>query len=916
MRKTPQRILTVIAVLVVLLISFSKWGINLYIDLLWFKSIGYDSVFYTVLLSDLGLRAATGLFVFVVLLINLLLTRKPLIEALNITRQREEDGVITLHQSPLGKVITPRLLTLIYVLASFVLAFLISAAVKDDWIIFQQYLNTTSFGISDPIFNKDVGFYSFKLPFYQFVYQVLMWVTFLSAISAAAIYFLSDSARSGLNRLFSSVSARYHLSALAAVFFIIKAWGYKLQQYYLLFSESGVVYGPGYTDVNARLLGLKILSVIALITAGIILLNIFMRRFRMILYSIGALLVVSILIGSIYPAAIQKFIVSPNELVKETPYIEHGIKYTRYAYNLDRIKEKPFPAGQTLSKEDVIQNPEIINNIRLWDWRPLSDTYSQLQEMRPYYEFKNIDIDRYVVDGEYRQVMLAAREMDQSKLSETAKTWINQRLKYTHGYGLAMSPVNEITTEGLPEFFLKNIPPTGETNLQVNRPEIYYGESTDEYVIVNTAAPEFDYPIGDKNASTTYEEKSGVQVNSFFRKALFALNFGDYRLLLSSDIKPDSQILFRRNIRDRVPRIAPFLKYDKDPYLVLSEGKLYWMWDAYTTTDMFPYSEPFNGRENYIRNSVKVVVNAYNGAVTFYAADPNDPILKTYQKIFKDLFVPLSEMPGDLRSHIRYPVDMFMVQADKFTLYHMTNPEVFYNKEDKWNLPTEQFGREEQNMEPYYTITKLHGEEEPELVLIMPFTPKDKKNMIAWLAARSDGEDYGKLLAYQFPKQELVYGPMQIEARINQDTVISQQISLWDQRGSSVIRGNLLVIPVENSLLYVEPLYLQAEQSKMPELRRVIVAHGEKIVMEPTLNLALQRIFGADIGNEPQSPPQQEKQLPAEQIPTNHLELINEANRLFNEAQDKLKNGDWVGYGESMEKLENVLKKLTAQSNI
>jgi len=916
LRQNQRRIFIVIAVIAVLVISFFKWGVGLYVDLLWFKSIGYSSVFYTILLSDLGLRVATGTLVFVILLINLLLTRKPLLEAINTSRRREEDEVITLHQSPLGKIITTKSITLVYVLASLVLAFLISAAVKDNWIILQQYLNASSFGIQDPIFGKDAGFYTFKLPFYQFIYQVLLWVILLSAIAVAAVHLFSDSARSGLTKIFNSVTARLHLSALAAVFFAIKAWGYKLQQYFLMFSGDGVVFGPGYTDVHARLLGLKILVIISLLTAVVILVNIFMKRFKMVLYSIGTLLVVSILIGSIYPAAIQNFIVSPNELVKESPYIKNSIEFTRYAYNLDIIEEKAFPAGQTLSQEQINQNPETINNIRLWDWRPLSETYSQLQEMRPYYEFKNIDIDRYVVDGEYRQVMLAARELDQTKLPARAQTWINQRLKYTHGYGLAMSPVNEITREGLPEFFLKNIPPAGNTNLQVKRPEIYYGEATDQYVIVNTSTSEFDYPIsGDENASTMYEGKSGVTVNSFFRKAIFALTFADYRLLLASDIQNDSQILFHRNIKERVPKIAPFLRYDGDPYLVLSEGKLYWMWDAYTTSNMFPYSEPFNGRENYIRNSVKVVVDAYNGEVTFYAADPSEPVLNTYKNIFKDLFVPLDDMPEDLKSHIRYPVDMFMVQAEKFTLYHMTNPEMFYNKEDNWNMPTEQYGREEQPMEAYYTITKLPGEEKSELVLIMPFTPKDKKNMISWLAARSDGENYGKMLAYQFPKQELVYGPMQIEARINQDTVISQQISLWDQRGSSVIRGNLLVIPVEDSLLYVEPLYLQAEQSRMPELRRVIVAHGDRIVMEPTLDIALKRIFGEDTGTV--QPPEGEQPLdPGEGILLTNPELIEEANRLFEEAQDKLRSGDWAGYGESMEELEDVLQKLSTQGNI
>ncbi|MTI82475.1 MAG: UPF0182 family protein [Firmicutes bacterium] len=914
MQKNPRRIFTIIAVLAVLVISFFKWGVGLYVDLLWFKSVGYSSVFYTVLLSDLGLRVATATFIFLGLLINLLMTRKPLLEAINASRQQEDDGIITLRPSPLGEFITPRIVTLIYIVGSLVLALLISTAVKDNWIILQQYLNAASFGIADPIFGKDAGFYSFKLPFYQFIYQILMWVTFLSAIAVAAIYLFSDSTRGGLTRIFNSVAARYHLSALAAVFFLIKAWGYKLQQYYLMFSAEGAVFGPGYTDIHARLLSLKILMVIALLTAVVILVNIFMRRFKMVVYSIGGLLVVSILIGSVYPAAIQKLIVSPNELVKETPYIENSIEFTRYAYNLNRIEQKPFPAGQVLSKEQIDENPETINNIRLWDWRPLSDTYKQLQGMRPYYDFKNIDIDRYVVDGNYRQVMLAAREMDQSKLTGQAQTWINQRLKYTHGYGVAVSPVNEITGEGMPAFLLKNIPPTGNTDLKVDRPEIYYGESTDSYVIVNTATKEFDYPIsGNENASTMYEGKSGVTVNSFFRKGVFALAFGDYRLILASDVQPDSQILFRRNIRERVPRIAPFLKYDGDPYLVISEGKQYWMWDAYTTTNMFPYSEPFNGRDNYIRNSVKVVVDAYSGDVTFYAADASEPVLQTYQSIFKDLFVPLSEMPDDLQNHIRYPVDMFMVQAEKFSLYHMTNPEMFYNKEDRWNMPTEQYRGEEQAMEPYYTMTRLPGEEQPEYVLIMPYTPQDKNNMIAWLAARSDGENYGNLLSYQFPKQELVYGPMQIEARINQDTTISEQLTLWDQRGSSVIRGNLLVIPVEDALLYVEPIYLQSDQSRMPELRRVIVAHGNEVVMEPTLDLSLQRIFGKD--TDAPKPPQEEKP-PADGTVETNRELIDKANRLYNTAQDRLKSGDFTGYGETMDELKDVLQKLSTQGSM
>ncbi|RYD04449.1 hypothetical protein N752_13830 [Desulforamulus aquiferis] len=451
------------------------------------------------------------------------------------------------------------------------------------------------------------------------------------------------------------------------------------------------------------------------------------------------------------------------------------------AYNLENVERKDFPAGRTLTAQDIADNRATIDNIRLWDWRPLQQTYSQLQEMRLYYEFKNIDIDRYNIDGRYRQVMLAIREMNQDQLSVQAQTWINQKLIYTHGYGIAMSPVAGVTKEGLPQFLLKDIPPVTETDLTVTRPEIYYGESNDGYVFVNTKTKEFDYPQGDGNAYTTYEGDGGIKIGSFVRKAVLSLALTDYKLFLTGDIDKDSQLLLHRNIKERVPKIAPFLSYDGDPYPVItSQGEIVWLWDAYTVTNMYPYAEPFdNRRNNYIRNSVKLTINAYNGDVNFYVADAKDPIIQTYSKIFPGTFKPLEEMPADLQEHIRYPEDLFNIQARMYTLYHMTDPQVFYNKEDKWVMPTEKIGKEETNMDAYYTITVLPGEQEPEYILITPFTPQNKKNMIAWMAARSDGENYGKLLIYEFPKQELVYGPMQIETRIDQDPVISQQIALW-----------------------------------------------------------------------------------------------------------------------------------------
>ncbi|MDD4169976.1 MAG: UPF0182 family protein, partial [Desulfotomaculaceae bacterium] len=643
-----------------------------------------------------------------------------------------------------------------------------------------------------------------------------------------------------------------------------------------------------------------------------ILVNLFLRRFKLVAYSIGFLILASVLLGGILPVFVQRFIVAPNEISMETPYLARNIEYTRNAYNLDKIEKRSFPAGKVLSLEDIQANQDTITNIRLWDWEPLQQTYSQLQEIRLYYQFKEIDIDRYVIDGRYRQVMLAARELNQDHLSSQAKTWINQRLIYTHGYGVAMSPVNEHTTEGFPTFFLKDIPPVSTTDIEVTRPEIYYGEVTDNYVIVNTKTKEFDYPLGDDNAYTTYEGDGGVSLAGFLRRVMFAFSVGDYKLLLAKDIDNSSKILYYRNIDQRVHKIAPFLDYDNDPYLVLSEGKLYWMWDAYTTTDKYPYSEPYNRINNYIRNSVKIVVDAYTGDVDFYISDIEDPLVMTYSKIFPGMFKSLEEMPDDLRHHIRYPLDYFTIQANMYAVYHMEDPQIFYNKEDKWNIPRDTFNVEQKMMEPYYTIIKLPGENKPEFVSILPFTPQNKNNMIAWMAARSDGEQYGNLLTYSFPKQELVYGPSNIEARINQDTTISQQVSLWDQRGSRVIRGNLLAIPIKDALLYVVPLYLQSEQSKMPELRRVIVAHGDMVVMEPTLGIALEKIFGkgGDV-QRPIEPAEQTDQPP----PSSMAELAQKANQLYDEAQDKLKAGDWSGYGETLSRLKQTLSELVQSSN-
>src|SRR2546426_1027924 len=607
--------------------------------------------------------------------------------------------------------------------------------------------------------------------------------------------------------------------------------------------DRDVAFGAGYSDVHAQLPVQKALLVLAGLVAVLCLVTIRLRSWRPLLWSVAALVGVAILGGVVYPGGIQRYQVSPNEIVKEKPYIDFNIRYTRLAYGLDNIEEREFPAEQTLTLQDLRKNDATLKNIRLWDTRPLLATYSQLQEIRTYYKFTDIDIDRYRINGEYRQVTLSARELSSKDLP--SRIWINERLTYTHGYGAVVSPVNRVTREGLPEFWIKDIPPAASSDLRISRPELYFSELATDYVFVKTQAKEFDYPSGDQNVYTTYAGQGGIPLGSFWRKTLFAARLGDLKLLLSNDLTLGSRVLLYRNIRERVQRIAPFFRYDDDPYMVISAaGRIVWLLDGYTVTDRFPYSAPTRGLGNYVRNAVKVTVDAYDGAVRFYVADPTDPLIRTIARIFPGLLQPLDAMPADLRAHIRYPEGLFRVQAGMYAVYHMRDTQVFYNKEDLWSVPVRSVDGRERAMEPYYLILRLPGEPKEEFVLLIPFNPSKKDNLSAWLAARSDPPHYGKLVVYNFPKQKLIYGPRQIEARIDQDSFISQQLSLWNQRGSQVIRGNLLVIPIERSLVYVEPLYIAAEKGQLPELKRVIVGFGDRIAMEETLDGAMARVFG------------------------------------------------------------------------
>ncbi|MFZ5591449.1 MAG: UPF0182 family protein, partial [Bacillota bacterium] len=758
--------------LLILLWVGLRWGAGFYIDYLWYKSLHYEQVFWTTWLTQWGLKLSVAVLYFLVLYLGLWPAAGYLRTALAHRHfYDEQENVVVIDQEPAvyrsdGWVKTA------LVLFSLMVAIMAGAAVSSDWVTLQRFLHPVTFNMSDPVFSKDISFYIFHLPVYKLIYGLLQTLLITLFVASIALYWLAG-LRQGKKGVFVAARPRYNLSLLAALFFLLLAWGYRLKQYGLLFRQGSIVYGASYTDLHATLPAYKILFFVSIFCAIVILVSAFLQKFRYVLFTVAFLLLASLVAGGVYPMVLQKFVVLPDELNKEKVPIENHIKYTRVAYQLDRIEKKPFPAGQKLTAADLQANRDAVNSIRLWDYRPLQQTYSQLQEMRLYYELRNIDVDRYEVNGLSRQVMLAARELNQEQLPAQAQTWVNKHLKYTHGYGVVVSPVNEVSEEGLPNLWVRDIPPVTGAGIKVTRPEIYFGELTNNYVIVNTKAQEFDYPQGDTNAYTTYKGKDGVYIGGLARRVLFAFVLGDYKLLFSTEITPTSKVLLNRTIEERVQRLAPFLLYDQDPYLVISQGKLFWLWDAYTYASGYPYAEPFAGSNNYIRNAVKVVIDAYEGTVDFYLADSNDPLVQSYSKIFPGMFKPLSDMPADLQKHLRYPEDLFKIQARKYAVFHMENPQVFYNKEDKWVFPTELFGSEEQIMEPYYTITRLPGETQSQYLLILPFTPQNKKNMVAWLAAKSDQPDYGKLVLFEFPKQELVYGPMQIEARISQDTYIS-----------------------------------------------------------------------------------------------------------------------------------------------
>ncbi len=901
-----------IIVAVVFLFSVLLTGTNFYLDLLWFTDLNMEQVFWTQYLTSWGMRIGGFIFLFVFLLVNLMFTKRYILSFPNLALRER------LMASGAMRFLTPRRLTIYFIAASGILAFMFSGYVGNNWMEVLRYFNQVSFAINDPVFGNDIAFYVFGLPFYRFIYEFLMMVLVINLLIVAAIYLLLNPPTQGKQSWILPPSRGVsHLAVLLALIFGLKAWDYRLSQLELVLSERGVVFGAGYTDLSANYMVLVVLMVLAGIIALVFLANIFLRRFRFFIYGIMALIGVSLLGGWAYPAAIQNFVVEPSEFSYEEEYLAHNIEFTRAAYGLDQFGSRSYNAGSDLTWADLQDNPGTMKNVRLWDYRPLLTTFNELQAIRPYYRFVDVDIDRYTINDEYRQVMLSARELDKSRLAEPAQTWINMHLLYTHGYGVTMTPVNEVSMEGMPLYFLSDIPPQGD--LEVDNPSIYFGELTDDYVITNTARPEFHYATDeDESEFTFYEGNAGIPLNSIFRRALMALRFGEYRILISGELDNESRLLFDRNIHERVRKIAPFLRYDRDPYIVINDDRLFWIQDAYTVTDRYPYSEPYDNI-NYIRNSVKVVIDAYNGDVNYYIIDPDDPLVQTYSQIFPDMFSPMEDMPDGLMENVRYPLDLFEKQAELMQLYHITDPNQFYSREDLWAIPMEQAFGQEQFMEPYYTILELPGYEEPEYVLILPFTPDQRNNMIAWMVARCDQPNYGEVEIFNFPRDRLILGPRQVENRIDQSTEISEQFTLWGQVGSRVIRGNLLVLPINDALLYVEPIFLEADAGGLPELSRVIVAHEETVVMADTLDQALVKVFGV-IGELPADVP--EEDLPDDfelddpvpevdiDVEAELVDLIRQAQEAYEEALKLQQEGDWSGYGDKIKELEDILSDM------
>ena len=958
-----QRRLSIIILIAVLIIGLFVSLIGFISDFLWFREMGYLSVFFKQIVTQLKVGIPT--FVVISVLVYLYLNRLKKGYFSKIASSEET------NLKKLGK--TTVVLSILFGIFATIMA------VMQLWFEILKFANSTSFDLNDPLFGFDISFYIFKLDFLTQLNDILIGII-IGFVLLTIIYYIilmtvrtpdvfkeqvppeaefagdRDERYSGSSNPFENGNKRTNnpndffgkfseaftgkkpqakpvkpkkqfddnnfrqlmeiasgkLAMLGFIFFIMLGISFFLQQFDLLQAHTGAVYGAGFTDVNITLWKLRALCVLSVLAAVMFVVQMKRKQYKKIL-TVPVVMIVVGLVGTGAGMLVQNFIVSPDELSKEAPYLERNIEYTQYAYELDDVSTKAFAADNTLTAADIAENSETISNIRINDFDPAKQFYNQTQSIRQYYTFNDVDNDRYMIDGKYTQTYLATREIDETKISDS---WLNRHLKYTHGYGVTISRVDKVTSSGQPDVLVGNIPPESSVeDIQITRPEIYFGELSNEYIIVGTDEAEFDYPSGESNEYTHYDGTAGIELN-LFNRIVFAAREGSVKLLVSSNINSDSKIIINRNVMERIKTIMPDLTYEADPYMVTVDGKLYWMVDAYTTSSNYPYSQPFQEDINYIRNSIKVVVDAYNGDVNFYVVDESDPIAQTYAKIYPKLFRSYDEMPEGLKAHIRYPNTLLQIQANIYARYHMEDISVFYLNEDQWDIAYEIYGTEQAQMTPTYYIAKLPGEEKAEFFNSIPFTPKSKKNMTALMVARNDGDNYGELVLYQFPKSKTIYGPEQVEAQIDQNTEISKEFSLWNSSGTKYRRGNMFIIPINTYILYVEPVYLEATNSSIPEVKRIIVAYGDRIAYEQTLAECLVSLFGDEaaggVDSAGGSVVEDETVQTKPDGDLTQAELIQKAVDAFNNADAAMKSGDWAAYGKYRDELEDALNKLAS----
>lgn len=909
-----------LAALIVVFVVLS-FGDGLVVDYLWFDSLGYREIFTTTILAELTIFGVVWLVSFTAIglsaMIALHLSRER--ERLRVVRRSEDVVEVNLPEMirSLGERVPWRLIA---IGGAALLALFAAQGESASWDVYLKAIKGVPFGLKEPALGRDVGFYVFALPLLEDLRDLFMLVLFFTIALTGAIYWARGSLDFRESPPNISPSCAAHLSVLAGFFFLQRALNYWISRYELLLHTNGIVFGLRYVDHVLWQPGLWLLIALALGAAVVCFFNVREHGLRLPVTAAAIVFGPAVILNLLQPI-VERLRVKPDELRIEQPYLERNIAMTRRAFQLDSVDARPFAGLGKITPASLDQDATTIKNIRLWDPRPLIATYQQLQNIRLYYDFKDVDIDRYWIDNSYTQVMLSARELNVELLPENAQTWVNRHLKFTHGYGLVMSPVNTKDQEGLPILSIKNIPPQSDAGLKVTQPGIYFGEEPDIYSVVNALTPEFDYPSGNENVSSFYKGDQGVQVSGFWRRLLFSFYYRDVNLLVTENIIPGSRILLRRNINDRIRYIAPFITQDRDPYIVLHDGQLNWIVDGYTFSDHYPYSQINGDGINYIRNSVKVVVNAYTGRTTFYVADVDDPLIRTWERIYPGMFRPLSEMPPDLHAHIRYPEDFFLTQAEMYGTYHMKDPSTFYNREDLWTFPRENYSDQTVPMQPYYVIMRLPGETHAEYILMLPMVPQGRDNMIAWLAARCDGADYGHLFEFAFSKDRLFYGPYQIQARINQNPDISQQYSLWNQMGSKVILGNLLVFPIADSLLYIEPLYIRAENGQLPELKRVLASYGDRTVMGTDIESTLGALFKGSENpaaviaktlpptgmGEPPAAGNRGQQPPSVTAAANTPSGLQAAATHYSRAIAALKQGDWTSFGAEMRQLGEEL---------